>query len=199
MQQRLEPASLLRFLDPVERIARPPILGGCPTWPKLEETIYLDFATSDAGTGALADAASFPTAAVYEDGNDTAILTPTVVKRAAATGKYYVPVACTVANGFEAGRSYNVHVAATVGAVAGGAVLASFQLCACSIDDASTYAGGDTSGSTTFLSRIPGTVQPQSGDTFARIGAAGAGLTAPGDPGIGRYDRQFPGHGDARS
>ena len=41
----------------------------------------------------------------------------------------------------------------------------------------STYAGGDTAGVTTLLSRIPGTVQPQTGDAYARIGAAGAGLT----------------------
>jgi hypothetical protein len=41
--------------------------------------------------------------------------------------------------------------------------------------------GGDTSGTTTLLSRIPGTVQPQTGDAYARIGAAGAGLTAVGD------------------
>jgi len=45
----------------------------------------------------------------------------------------------------------------------------------------STYAGADTAGTTTLLTRVPGVVQPQTGDTFARIGAAGAGLTAVGD------------------
>jgi hypothetical protein len=37
--------------------------------------------------------------------------------------------------------------------------------------------GNDTAGTTTLLSRIPGTVQPQTGDAFARIGVNGAGLT----------------------
>lgn len=52
----------------------------------------------------------------------------------------------------------------------------------------STYAGADTSGTTTLLSRIPGTVQAQTGDAYARIGAAGAGLTALGDTRIARLD-----------
>lgn len=38
--------------------------------------------------------------------------------------------------------------------------------------------GGDTPGTTTLLTRIPGVVQPQTGDSFARIGLNGAGLTA---------------------
>jgi hypothetical protein len=40
-------------------------------------------------------------------------------------------------------------------------------------------ATGDSSGVTTLLSRIPGTVQPQTGDAYARLGApAGASLAA---------------------
>lgn len=47
------------------------------------------------------------------------------------------------------------------------------------ISSRSTYAGGDTSGTTTLLTRIPGTVQPQTGDSYARLGApAGASLAA---------------------
>lgn len=49
------------------------------------------------------------------------------------------------------------------------------------ISTRSTYAGGDTSGTTTLLTRITGAVAPQTGDAYARIGAAGAGLTAIGD------------------
>ena len=54
------------------------------------------------------------------------------------------------------------------------------------ISTRSTYAGADTAGTTTLLSRIVGTLlagnhSPQSGDAFARLGAAGAGLTALGD------------------
>lgn len=52
----------------------------------------------------------------------------------------------------------------------------------------STYAGGDTSGTTTLLTRLPGTVQPQTGDSFAMIGTAGAGLTALGDARLANLD-----------
>lgn len=52
----------------------------------------------------------------------------------------------------------------------------------------STYAGADTSGTTTLLTRIPGTVTAQTGDAYARIGAAGAGLTALGDTRIANLD-----------
>ncbi len=109
--------------------------------PKLEETIVLDFITSNA-TGAAADADSLPTAAVYEDANDTPILAPTVVKRTSLTGNYRVSIACTAANGFEAAKSYNVVVSATIGGVASKAVLRSYQMRTRSIDDASTFAGG---------------------------------------------------------
>lgn len=56
------------------------------------------------------------------------------------------------------------------------------------ISSRSTYAGSDTSGVTTLLSRVPGTVQPQTGDSYARLGAAGAGLTALGDARIANLD-----------
>lgn len=47
------------------------------------------------------------------------------------------------------------------------------------ISSRSTYTGTDTAGTTTLLSRIPGTVQPQTGDSFARLGApAGASVSA---------------------
>lgn len=52
------------------------------------------------------------------------------------------------------------------------------------ISSRSTYAGGDTSGTTTLLSRIVGTLasgthNPQSGDAYARLGApAGASVSA---------------------
>lgn len=122
--------------------------------PKLEETIYLDFIASSPTTGAAADADSTPTAEVFEDATDTAVLSPTVTKRTSKTGNYRVPVACTAANGFEAGKSYNVVASATVGGVAAKAVIGRFQVRTRSVDDASTYAGGDTAGTTTLLSRL---------------------------------------------
>lgn len=124
--------------------------------PKLEETIYVDFITS-ASTGAAADADSTPTCEVFEDATDTAILSPTVTKRTSKTGNYRIPIACTAANGFETGKSYNVVASATVGGVAAKAVVARFMMRTRSIDDASTYAGGDTSGTTTLLARLTST------------------------------------------
>lgn len=115
--------------------------------PKLEETIYLDFITSS-GTGAAADADSLPTAEVFEDATDTTVYALTVVKRTSKTGDYRVAIACTAANGFEAGKSYNVIASATVGGVAAKAVVGRFQVRAKSPDDGVTVAtGGITSAS----------------------------------------------------
>ncbi|WP_406699230.1 hypothetical protein V5E97_10170 [Singulisphaera sp. Ch08] len=52
----------------------------------------------------------------------------------------------------------------------------------------STYAGADTSGTTTLLTRLPGIVVAQTGDAYALIGAAGAGLTALGDTRLANLD-----------
>ena len=102
--------------------------------PKLSETIYLDFITND-DTGAAADADTLPTCKVFEDANDTPILTPAVTKRVGETGNYRVAVACTADNGFEVRKSYSVVIAATVGGVAAKTVLDNFQLAARTVDD----------------------------------------------------------------
>ena len=93
----------------------------------LGTTITLDFVTSAPTTGA-ATSASSNTVNVFEDANDTAILTPTATERSAQTGDYRVQVACTTANGFEVGKSYNVVVTATVGGVAAKAVISRFVI-----------------------------------------------------------------------
>ena len=105
--------------------------------PELAETIYVDFVTSSPTTGAAIDADSTPTAEVFEDATDTAILSPTITKRTGKTGNYRVPVACTAANGFEVGKSYNVTVSATVGAVAAKASILTFQVRAIAVAGAS--------------------------------------------------------------
>ncbi len=46
----------------------------------------------------------------------------------------------------------------------------------------------DSSGVTTLLARVPGTVQPQTGDSFALIGTAGVGLTNLGDARLADLD-----------
>jgi len=103
--------------------------------PKLEETVVLDFTTHSPTTGAAADADSTPTVEVFEDANDTAILSPTPAKRTSKTGNYRVSVACTAANGFEAAKSYNVVAAATVGGIAGKGVIGRFQIRTRAVDD----------------------------------------------------------------
>ena len=112
--------------------------------PKLTETITVDFITSSPTTGAAIDADSLPTCEVFEDTTDVAILAPTVTKRSAKTGNYRVAVAVTTANGFEAGKSYNVIVAATVGTVAAKAVVQTFQVRTNSEDDLATQASVTT-------------------------------------------------------
>jgi hypothetical protein len=56
------------------------------------------------------------------------------------------------------------------------------------VNQAGQVAAGAVADLTTLLSRVPGTVQPQTGDAYARLGAAGAGLTALGDARIAHLD-----------
>ena len=102
--------------------------------PKLGETIYLDFITSD-DTGAATDADALPTCKVFKNATDAPILTPAVTKRVGETGNYRVAVACTADNGFEERKSYSVVIAATVGGIAAKAVIGNFQLAARTVDD----------------------------------------------------------------
>ena len=77
---------------------------------KLGTTFWLFFPVHDTVTQARADALA-TAAYVFEDGTDTAILTPAVTQPApggaAITGLYRFPVAATLGNGFEYGKSYN--------------------------------------------------------------------------------------------
>lgn len=93
----------------------------------LGQTITIDFVTHGT-TGAITDADSTPTSEVFEETTDVAILTPTCTKRTSKTGNYRLQVACTIANGFELGKSYSVVASATVGGIAGKAVVASFMI-----------------------------------------------------------------------
>lgn len=97
--------------------------------PILGETIVLDLPPLvHPTTGVPSDADETPTARVYEDASDAAILTPTVVKRSGTTGEYRVSIACTTAGGFEVGKSYNVKATAVVAGLTGSTTLARFVL-----------------------------------------------------------------------
>lgn len=93
---------------------------------ELESTRVLDFITSLPSTGAATDADFVPTVAVFEDANDTPILTPTAVKRTSLTGNYRVSIVATTANGFEIDKSYNVVVTATMNGTVGKGVVGRF-------------------------------------------------------------------------
>ncbi len=95
---------------------------------KLGETIYLDFTTHDPATGAVSDADALPTFEVFENDIDSELAVPDAViaKRTAKTGDYRISLLCTVANGFEAGKSYNVIASAAVSGVTAKGGVATF-------------------------------------------------------------------------
>lgn len=93
----------------------------------LNRTIVRDF-ICHTSLGVVSDADSTPTVSVFEDNTDTAILSPTPVKRTSLTGNYRVEIPVTVANGFEIGKSYNIVATATVGGITSKAVIASFEV-----------------------------------------------------------------------
>jgi hypothetical protein len=138
---------------------------------KLADTIYLDFSVHLPTTGGVSDADALPTVEVFEDATDTTLAGATVTKRTGKTGNYRVAIAATTGNGFEVGKSYNVVVTAVAGGVTAKAVIGSFFIDSKRLAD---------------LNDLGGTAQ--TGDAFARLGAAGAGLTALGDARIANLD-----------
>jgi len=84
---------------------------------KLGETVTYDFVTLNLGTGAVVDADSTPTVEIFKNSVDTAIATPTVVKRTAKTGNYRVSFLLDAGVGFENEQSFNVIATAVIGGV----------------------------------------------------------------------------------
>lgn len=95
---------------------------------KLGDTITYDFTTHNPATGVVSDADSTPTCEVFEDDNDTAILSPTVTKRTGKTGNYRVSIPATAGNSFSVGSSYNVIITATVNSIQAKSRIAAFTL-----------------------------------------------------------------------
>ena len=94
----------------------------------LGDRITLDFSTNDPDTGDVADADFLPTCEVFANQTDVPLMTPLVVKRVGQTGIYRVTFVATVANGFQAGSSYNVDADATVAGVEQKNRIGSFRL-----------------------------------------------------------------------
>ena len=94
---------------------------GCPAEVYIGDNLTFSICCHDPDTGVLTDASS-TLYYVYEDENGTDILTGTLAKLddAATTGFYTETIACTVANGFEVGKTYTVYIEATVDSDKGG-------------------------------------------------------------------------------
>lgn len=88
---------------------------------EIDDFVTFTCNTHDPTTAAEADADSVPTYRVYEDETGTPILTGSMAKLddTNTLGFYSEQIQLTAANGFEAGKSYNIRIAATVGSVSG--------------------------------------------------------------------------------
>lgn len=95
---------------------------GCQTEVDIGDNLTFTVTTHDPDTGVLTDADAVPAYRVYEDETAAVILNGTMalLDGAATTGFYSELIACTPANGFEDGRSYNIYITASVGGDEGG-------------------------------------------------------------------------------
>lgn len=95
---------------------------GCQSDVNIGEYLTFSVCTHDPDTGVLTDADSAPSYRIYEDETATAILTGTmsILDDVNTTGFYTERVLCSVANGFEEGKSYTVYIQATVDGDTGG-------------------------------------------------------------------------------
>ena len=108
---------------------------------KLEDILHCSFATFNPDSGANKDADSLPTAVVYEEGSSTALVS-TVTVTNITTGRYRLQVTIAAADGYEAGKYYELWVSATVtgtgSPVTQSAPLVSFKATARVVDDLAT-------------------------------------------------------------
>lgn len=81
----------------------------------IDAAVTFDVVTHDPDTGSIHDADSVPVYDVFEDATDSPILSAqSTTKRTAKTGDYRGTFTVSAVNGFEADKSYNVVVSATV-------------------------------------------------------------------------------------
>ena len=96
---------------------------------KIDDLLTFVAVTQVFSTGVATDADSAPAYRVYEDETTTPILTGTMalLDGANTAGLYSEQITLSAANGFEKGKCYSVHIAATVSSVAG-ATVRTFQI-----------------------------------------------------------------------
>jgi hypothetical protein len=126
---------------------------------KLEDILHCSFATFNPDTGANKDADSLPTAVVYEEGSSTALVS-TVTVTNMTTGRYRLNVTIAAADGYEAGKYYELWASATVtgtgSPVTQSAPLISFKATTSVVDDLATQLTTiETSTTTTIPALIP--------------------------------------------
>lgn len=147
---------------------------GCQTQVTLGNNLTFTIVTHDPDTGVLTDADSAPAYRIYEDETSTPILTGTMTKLddANTTGFYSELIACTTANGFEIGKSYNVYIEATVDSDTGG-ISYSFTVTA-----TGNIFGTAQGGTATYITLAAGesaTEQLHRGNLIAIIDGTGVG------------------------
>jgi hypothetical protein len=95
---------------------------GCPSKSYLGENFDFSIVTHDPATAGRVDADSLPTYEIYEEGSESSMLSGTMPKKddTNTTGYYVKTIAGTTANGFESGKSYDIHIEAIVNGVTAG-------------------------------------------------------------------------------
>lgn len=152
---------------------------------KVDDLLTFYCNTQVFATGVATDADSAPSYRVYEDETTTPLLTGSMalIDSANTAGYYSEQITLSAANGFEKGKCYSIYIAATVSSVAG-ATHRTFQMEAEVDANRINWANVDNPTTTLGLSNTTVGIittytgnTPQTGDSFARIGVAGAGLT----------------------
>ena len=132
---------------------------------KLEDILHSSFATFNPDTGANKDADVLPTAEVYEEGSSTALIS-TVTVTNMTTGRYRLSVTIAAADGYEAGKYYELWVSATVtgtgSPVTQSAPLISFKATASVVDDLTTQLATIETSTTTTIPALISSLTSQS-------------------------------------
>ena len=94
---------------------------GCPSEVDIGDNLTFSITTHDPDTGVVTDADAVPDYWVYEDETGVSINASTPLADVMAklddahtTGFYAETLACTTANGYEAGKTYTIYIEATV-------------------------------------------------------------------------------------
>lgn len=93
---------------------------------RIGDSLSMHFRTRVIATGDEVDADSTPTVESFEDAGDADIGGVTVANK--ATGVYVATIAATTANGYEAGKTYNIVATAVIGGVTSREVIGMFKL-----------------------------------------------------------------------